>query len=86
MRSRSWSRQLLGASFEEQARVRNGTPYSSSLQIVSTQGAMQRLMSYSRHGRPRLPVMTSLHERIPNSRCVSAIVRRAKRAGRNGPA
>ena len=61
-------------------------PYSSAEQMVSTQGAMQRLMSYSRHGRPRFPVITSLQERIPNSRCVSDIVRRAKWAGRNGPA
>ena len=52
----------------------------------STHGAMHRLISYSRHGRPRLPVISSLHERIPNSRCVSAIVRRARLAGRNGPA
>ncbi len=43
-------------------------------------------MSYSRHGRPRLPVITSLHERMPNSRCVSDIVLRAKCAGMNGPA
>ena len=60
--------------------------YSSGVQIVSTQGAMQRLMSYSRHGRLRFPVMTSLHDRMPNNRCVSAIVLRAKCAGRNGPA
>ena len=42
-------------------------------------------MSYSRHGRPRSPLMTSLHERMPNSRCASAIVRRATDAGMNGP-
>ena len=47
---------------------------------------MQRLMSYSRQGRPRLPVITSLHDRMPNSRCVSDIVLRAKCAGMNGPA
>ena len=46
---------------------------------------MQRLMSYSRQGRPRSPVITSLQERIPNRRCVSAIVRRPSDAGRNGP-
>ena len=62
------------------------TWYASFVQIVATHGARQRLMSYSRHGRPRLPVITSLHDRMPNSRCVSAIVRRAKLAGRNGPA
>ena len=39
---------------------------------------MHRLMSYSRHGRSRLPVITSLHDRMPNSRCVSDIVLRAK--------
>ena len=44
----------------------------------ATHGAMQRLMSYSRHGRPRRPVITSLHDRMPNSRCESTIVRRAK--------
>ena len=60
--------------------------YSPSPQISATQGAMQRLMSYSRQGRSRLPVMTSLHERMPNSRCVNDIVRRANVAGRNGPA
>ena len=66
--------------------VATARPYSSGEQTSSTHGAMQRLMSYSRQGRPRLPVITSLHERIPNSRCVSAIVRRAKCAGMNGPA
>ena len=67
--------------------VRHGlaVPFSSQ-QISATHGAMQRLMSYSRHGRPRCPVITSLHDRIPNSRCVSAIVLRASLAGRNGPA
>ena len=50
----------------------------SSLQISRTHGAMQRRMSYSRHGRARSPVITSLHERMPNSRCVSAIVLRAE--------
>ena len=58
----------------------------SSEQIDATQGARQRLMSYSRHGRARLPSMTSLHDRIPNSRCVRLIVRRATSAGMNGPA
>ncbi len=53
--------------------------------VVATHGARQRLMSYSRHGRPRCPVMTSLHERRPNSRCDRLIVRRASDAGRNGP-
>ena len=47
---------------------------------------MQRLMSNSRHGRPRSPVITSLHDRMPNSLCVSDIVRRASDAGMNGPA
>ncbi len=61
-------------------------PYSSAEQRLSTHGAMQRLMSYSRHGLSRLPVMTSLHDRIPNSRCVSDIVFRANCAGMNGPA
>ena len=61
-------------------------PYSSAEQMLSTHGAMQRLMSYSRQGRSRLPVITSLHDRIPNSRCVRAIVLRANRAGMNGPA
>ena len=36
--------------------------------------------------RPRLPSMISLHERMPNSRCASDIVRRATAAGMNGPA
>ena len=61
------------------------TSYCSSLQISRTHGAMQRWMSYSRHGRARSPVMTSLHDRMPNSRCVSAIVRRPSFAGMNGP-
>ena len=43
-------------------------------------------MSYSRHGRGRRPVMTSLQERSPNSLWLSDIVRRASVAGRNGPA
>ena len=30
--------------------------------------------------------MTSLQDRMPNTRCASAIVRRASLAGRNGPA
>ena len=60
--------------------------YCSFEQIAATHGAMQRLMSYSRHGRSRVPVMTSLHDRMPNSRCVSPIVRRASDAGMNGPA
>ena len=42
---------------------------------------MQRPMSYSRHGRARSPVITSLHDRMPNSRCVSVIVLRAERGG-----
>ena len=42
---------------------------------------MQRLMSNSRHGRPRSPVITSLHERMPNSRWVSDIVLRPSAAG-----
>ena len=62
------------------------TPYCSSVQISATHGAMQRLMSYSRQGRPRRPLMTSLQERNPNSRCDSTIVRRPSLAGRNGPA
>ena len=61
-------------------------PYSSAEQIVSTHGAMHRLMSYSRQGRSRLPVMTSLQDRIPNRRCVSDMVFRANCAGMNGPA
>ena len=60
--------------------------YSRSPQTSATHGAMQRLMSYSRQGRSRFPVMVSLHERMPNSRCVSDIVRRANVAGRKGPA
>ena len=36
---------------------------SAREQRAATQGATQRLMSYSRHGAPRLPVMTSLHDR-----------------------
>ena len=80
------ARELLGPAFEKQPRVLHRALYSASEQIVSTHGARQRWMSYSRHGRARLPVITSLHERMPNSRCVSAIVRRASRAGRNGPA
>jgi hypothetical protein len=62
------------------------TPYCSCVQRSRTHGAMQRLMSYSRHGRPRSPEITSLHERMPNSRCDKAIVRRASFADRNGPA
>ena len=47
-------------------RARHRHPYRSSVQISATHGAMQRLMSYSRHGRPRCPVITSLHDRMPN--------------------
>ena len=54
---------------------------ASGPQISRTQGAMQRPMSYSRHGRARSPVITSLHDRMPNSRCVSVIVLRAERGG-----
>ena len=54
--------------------------------MSATQGAAQRLMSYSRQGRSRCPVITSLQERIPNSLWVSDIVLRAKVAGMNGPA
>ena len=60
--------------------------YCSFEQIAATHGAIHRLMSYSRQGRSRLPVMTSLHERMPNSRWVNPIVRRASDAGMNGPA
>ena len=60
--------------------------YSAGEHTLSTQGARHRLMSYSKQGRSRLPVMTSLHERMPNSLCVSDMVFRAKCAGRKGPA
>ena len=62
------------------------TEYRSALQIVATHGARHRLMSYSRQGRCRVPVMTSLHDRMPNTLWVSDMVRRANFAGRNGPA
>ena len=78
--------QLVGASLEQQPRVAHRVRYASCVQIAATHGATQRLMSYSRQGRPRSPVITSLHDRRPNSRCVRLIVRRARRAGRNGPA
>jgi hypothetical protein len=39
---------------------------------------MHRLMSNSKQGRGRFPVMTSLHDLIPNSLCVKAMVLRAK--------
>ena len=35
--------------------------------------------------RPRSPVIASLHDRMPNSLCVSDIVRRPSDAGMNGP-
>ena len=60
--------------------------YCSGVHRFSTHGATQRLMSYSRQARPRRPLMTSLHERMPNSLWVSDIVFRARVAGRNGPA
>ncbi len=62
------------------------TRYSRSEQSAATQGAAQRLMSYSRQGRPRSPVMISLHERMPNSLWLSDIALRASDAGMNGPA
>ena len=62
------------------------SPYCSRVHRLSTHGAMHRLMSYSRQARPRRPLMTSLHERMPNSLWVSDIVFRARVAGRNGPA
>ena len=71
IRSRSVVDQLVVPALEEQLRVGRPprrTPRAS--RSSSTHGAMQRLMSYSRHGRPRCPVITSLHDRIPNSRCV----------------
>ena len=40
-------------------------PYRSAEQIAATHGARQRLMSYSRQGRPRSPVITSLQDRMP---------------------
>ena len=49
-------------------------------------GAAQRPMSNSRQGRSRRPVISSLHDRIPKSRWVSRIVRRARLAGMKGPA
>ena len=80
MRSRRSRDQLVVAALRETAAcARPPTRYCSSLQISRTHGAMQRLMSYSRHGRPRSPVITSLHDRIPNSLCVSDIVLRAER-------
>ena len=60
--------------------------YCAGLQISSTQGATQRLMSYSRQARSRRPVITSLQDRMPNNLWVSDIVLRARVAGRNGPA
>ena len=71
--------------FKKQPRPLDGA-FVIDTQMLATHGAMQRLMSYSRHGRLRSPVMTSLHERMPNSRCVSPMVLRANRAGMNGPA
>ncbi len=43
-------------------------------------------MSYSRQGRPRRPSIVSLHERMPKSRWLSDMTRRARLAGMNGPA
>ena len=62
------------------------SPYCSAVHNAATHGAMQRLMSYSRQGRSRIPVITSLHDRIPKSRCVNPIVLRASDAGMKGPA
>jgi hypothetical protein len=53
MRSRSVSAELLGAPLEQQLGVRHGLAVALLVQISATHGAMQRLMSYSRHGRPR---------------------------------
>ena len=49
--------------------------------LQDAHGARQRLMSYSRHGRGRWPVMTSLHERRPNNLWPRVMVRRARLAG-----
>ena len=69
------------------SRVRStDSPYCPAEQIVSTHGATQRPISYSRHGRPRFPVISSLQERSPNRRCARLMDRRARLAGRNGPA
>ena len=86
MRASSVGDQLVAASVEEEPRGVHGLPVALRVAIAATHGAMQRLMSYSRQGRPRPPSITSLHERSPNSRCVSDIVRRASDAGMNGPA
>ena len=78
--------ELVVAPLEKQARVGHGARVAFGEQTEATQGAMQRLMSYSRHGRERRPLISSLHDRMPNSRWVSAIVLRASEAGMNGPA
>ena len=69
------------------SRVRStATWYRSAVQIVSTHGATQRPIWYSRQGRSRFPVISSLQERSPNRRCARLMDRRARLAGRNGPA
>jgi hypothetical protein len=79
--------ELVVAPLEEQLRVLDGDARTRPPSRGAwTQGAMQRLISNSRHGRPRSPVIVSLHDRIPNSRCVSDMVLRASEAGMNGPA
>ena len=78
--------ELVVAPFEEQPRVAHRRRVAFATQISRTHGAMQRLMSYRGTDAARSPVITSLQDRMPNSRCVSVIVRRASEAGRNGPA
>ncbi len=62
------------------------TRYSCSEHSVRTQGAAQRLMSNSRQGRDRSPVITSLQDLRPNSLWLSDIALRASDAGMKGPA
>ena len=77
--------ELVVPAFEQQPRVRNRHSVLLFGADLGHAGCEAALDVVSRQGRPRCPVITSLHERMPNTRCDSVIVRRASLAGRNGP-
>ena len=75
----------LAAPGQEQRRLLDQPRRSPSLSIRPTQGALQRLIWYSRQGRVRLVNTLSLHERNRNAFCNATRVRLTAPAEANGP-
>ena len=77
--------QLVGPSLEEEFRVGDRRRRIPPRRDLADAGGDAQLDVMLEAGPARSPSIASLQDRIPNSRWVRLIVRRAKDAGRNGP-